>query len=240
MKKFLFYNTKLTSIKISCLIAALTIMVTDLDLNAQVIRKDVPANVDSLDRFMFYLHGGIVQDLGVNARSPRYGYYKYNDILDSLANRGFIVISERRMPGTKEDEYAQKMSLQIDSLLEMGVPKKHIFIVGASLGAYVAVELAKIRKDEFINYALMGLCSEYAIKYYRPAKNQLCGNFLSIYESTDQKKSCYPLLEVTYCKQGFKEVKLNMGNGHGFLYQPYTEWIDPLVKWADKISQANE
>ncbi|MCR9254309.1 MAG: hypothetical protein NXI20_28105 [bacterium] len=204
---------------------------------AQVLRNNIPTNADSTDRFLFYLHGGIIQDMGINAKSPRYGTYEYTTILDSLVARGFVVISERRMPGTIEAEYAGKMSLQIDSLLEQGVPKKNIFVVGASLGAYVAIELAKIRKDEFLNYALLGLCSDYAIDLYKPDKNQLCGNFLSIYEASDKKKSCYPLLEVTYCKQGYKEVRLNMGNGHGFLYKPYTEWLEPIAKWANKISE---
>jgi hypothetical protein len=32
---------------------------------------------------------------------------------------------------------------------------------------------------------------------------------------------------------GYKEIKLSMNNGHGFLYKPYREWVHPLVKWIN-------
>ena len=64
-------------------------------------------------------------------------------------------------------------------------------------------------------------------------KNKLWGNFLSIYESSDEKGSCKSLFNPKHRKSKFKEVKLNMGNGHGFLYKPYDEWVIPLVNWAN-------
>jgi hypothetical protein len=36
------------------------------------------------------------------------------------------------------------------------------------------------------------------------------------------------------CDAGFEEIVLEMGNGHGFLYKPYEDWVGPLVKWALK------
>ncbi|MGH7452622.1 MAG: DUF1566 domain-containing protein, partial [bacterium] len=49
------------------------------------------------------------------------------------------------------------------------------------------------------------------------------------------------------CISDYKEIKLNMNNGHGFLYKPYREWVHPLVKWingqenhAKEIPQEND
>ena len=31
----------------------------------------------------------------------------------------------------------------------------------------------------------------------------------------------------------FKEIELNTGMGHGFLFKPLKEWIEPTIKWAN-------
>ncbi len=126
-----------------------------------------------------------------------------------------------------------RLSTQIDTLLNAGVLPENIIVVGASLGAYITIETANILKNRKINYAILGLCNEYNLNYYSKYRKELCGNFLSIYESSDQKASCDKLLTEQYCKSGYKEVRLNMGNGHGFLYKPYKEWVQPLVKWIN-------
>jgi len=185
-------------------------------------------------KYIFYLHGGVVQEYGVNAVSRVYGPYKYDDILDTLRSYGYNVISERRPKGTDEEEYAKKVSKQIDSLFKLEINAENIFVVGASQGAGIAIETAYIRRDDKINYALLAICNEYNMNYYAKYQDTLCGNFLSIYESTDQKKSCNKLLMIEYCKSGYKEIELNMGNGHGFIFKPYKEWIQPLVKWIDE------
>ncbi|MGC1631419.1 MAG: alpha/beta hydrolase, partial [Gelidibacter sp.] len=30
----------------------------------------------------------------------------------------------------------------------------------------------------------------------------------------------------------FKEIELNTGMGHGFLFKPLKVWIEPTIKWA--------
>jgi len=97
-------------------------------------------------KHVFYLHGGIVQAQGENAVSDLFGPYKYKDILQELCDQGYNVISEVRPKDTREIEYAQLVSKQIDSLQSIRVPMSHIVVVGASLGAYIAMELAIQRK----------------------------------------------------------------------------------------------
>ena len=62
---------------------------------ARVIVR-VPERPDPASRYLFYLHGRIVEDQGVNAVSPEYGRYRYSTILQRLAGHGFVVVSEAR------------------------------------------------------------------------------------------------------------------------------------------------
>lgn len=197
--------------------------------HAQVLKDSAPG-----EKFLFYLHGGIVQDLGPHAVSQDYGPYLYYAILDSLKGHGFQVISEVRPKGTDVQSYAGKLVKQIDTLLRNNVPPENITVVGASLGAYIVIESAHMLGNSRIRYVVMALCNEYNLKNYAKYKMSLCGNFLSIYESTDQKGSCNELLWEKTCKSGYREVQLNMGNGHGFIFKPHPEWINPLVNWINE------
>lgn len=203
-------------------------------VRAQTISSFVPGIVNPGDRFLFYLHGGIIQEQGVNAVSQYYGPYEYLAILDSLSRRGFTVISEPRARGTDEEEYGKKVAMQVDTLLHRGVAADNIVIVGASQGAYITVEAAYIIRNRDIRYVVMGLCTDYSVGYFSKYQKDLCGNFLSIYETSDEKGSCGRLFSDRSCKAGYKEMRLAMGNGHGFLYKPYSEWIEAIMTWVDE------
>jgi hypothetical protein len=193
-----------------------------------------PGEVKPLNKILFYLHGGIVQEQGINAVSAQFGPYKYTNIVDTLKSFGYTVISEARAKGTEEIVYAQKVAGQIDSLLRLQIAPENIVVVGASQGAYIAVEVAKKMKNPRINYVIMALCWEYSLNYFSKYRSELCGNFLSIYESSDTKGSCDELLLEKSCKSGYKEIRLSMGNGHGFIYKPFPEWVLPLIEWTGK------
>lgn len=186
-------------------------------------------------KYVFYLHGAIVQQQGENAVSSAYGKYMYRAIVDSLKRNGFIVISEVRPKDASFDAYSGKVAVQVDSLLLTGVRPQNITVLGASVGAAMALEVAMITANRQINYALMGVCSDSSPRKYQQKK--ICGNFFSVYESSDGPGSCKELLFNRSCVSGFKEVKLNLGNGHGFLYQPYKEWLHPLVQWINESSE---
>jgi len=202
----------------------------------QGLSPNIPQTVDTTAKYLFYLHGGIIQEVGIDAVSEYYGKYEYIKILDTLSSRGFFVISERRPKGTDEIDYAGKVFRQIDTLLRRGVPVENITVVGASQGAYIAVETANLLMKPKVKYALLGLCSEYAVGYFLKYRKKLCGDFLSIYESSDPKASCDKILNDKNCKDGYREIRLDMGNSHAFLYKPYREWVDPLVDWASMKS----
>ena len=35
-----------------------------------------------------------------------------------------------------------------------------------------------------------------------------------------------------YDKEG-REIEVKLGVGHGLLYKPFKEWVDPAVEWAN-------
>lgn len=199
----------------------------------QSITTSVPKNINPSEKYLFYLHGAIVQQQGPNAVSEEYGNYEYQKILDTLASYGFHVISEVRPKNTRVEEYARKVSTQMDTLLGAGLKPENIIMVGASMGAYITIETAHLKHNEKINYAVLGLCAPSALDYYQKYSDELCGNFLSIFEESDSRHSCSDILSNQNCKAGFKEIELHMGNGHGFLFKPYAEWVHPLIEWIN-------
>lgn len=222
---------KQTSILILCLLAFTT------SVQGQGVTPYITHPVDSNGKFLFYLHGGVVQQQGAKAVSAYYGAYDYHGILDTLASEGFHVVSEVRPKESTEAEYANKVAAQVDSLLDHGVSPVNISVVGASLGAYIAVEVSYMLKNDRINYALLGLCSDYALDYFSKYKGKLYGNFLSIYEKTDDKGSCRPIFDKLPLNKKFIEIELRMGNSHAFLFKPYREWTEPLVNWINESNK---
>ena len=232
LSAFLYFLVKILAklIPMKSLIFVLLCFASGLNAYSQV-SASVPGKVNANSKYLFYLHGGIVQDQGENAVSTYFGPYLYRAILDTLSNRGYHVISERRPKGTKEKDYALVVADQVRKLLLKSVPIENISIVGASQGAWIALETTLVLKNKHIKYALLGICNAYNTNHFMKYQQELCGNFLSIYERSDQKKSCNSLLNNQLCKGGYQEVALNMGNGHGFLYKPYPEWVNPLIAW---------
>ncbi len=200
-------------------------------LKAQLVSTNVPSPASPDAYYLFYLHGGIVQAQGAEAVSPYYGKYEYRAILDSLALQGFHVISEVRPKASEERQYARKVMAQIDSLLEAGVPLEQITVMGASLGAYITMELALMARRPQMKYILLGLCSDYAVELYQRQATELEGRFLSIYEQSDAKGTCRAIFADAQMAAEFNEVALNMGIDHAFLYKPFPEWIAPSVQW---------
>ncbi len=206
-------------------------------INAQDVSTHVPSPLNPQASYLFYLHGGVVQAQGAEAVSPYYGKYEYHAILDSLALQGFHVISEVRPKASEERLYARKVMAQIDSLLEAGVPLEQVTVLGASLGAYIAMELALIAKRPQMKYILLGLCSDYAVGLYKKRAAGLNGRFLSIYEKSDAKGSCAAIFDQAPNETVFEEIALNLGIDHAFLFKPFPQWVEPAVQWAREGSR---
>ena len=186
---------------------------------------------------MFYLHGKIIEDQGIPAISPDFGEYEYAAILEKLSGYGFVVISEPRPKYTDGVEYARKITTQVTSLLNAGVPAKNITIVGASKGAGIAISVSNLLENIGINFVIMAICDPATVEEFRQNQIILYGNVLSIYDSSDELAgSCQELFSSSEGKgiSNHSEIILHIGTGHGILFQPLDEWIMPAVQWARK------
>jgi hypothetical protein len=184
--------------------------------------------------YLFSLHGKIVEDQGAHAYDSvnGFGAYQYEDICNAFRNQEFTVITEYRKHNTDVKEYAHKVAGQVDSLLHLGVKPAEISVLGASKGALIAMLVCSYVKNPAINFIFLSSCNDYV--YNGMPEINFCGNILSIYEKSDvANQSCERFknrseLQVPH----FKEVALNTGLRHGYLYKPLPEWVKPAAKWA--------
>src|SRR5262245_58067122 len=200
--------------------------------SSQSISSSLPGKLSPTDRYLFYLHGGVVTVLGNNAINqsvPEWGPYEYLDILDSLRKRGFYVISENRKEGVDDSVYVNKIAKQIDTLFNAGVRPQNIVVVGASAGSDIAIHVSSVLKNGQLKYVIIGGCWPDTYKYYTAL--ELYGHFLSIIETSDPHGTCSKIFEQRKRLSSFNEIKLNMGLSHGFIYKGHKEWIDPIVNW---------
>jgi hypothetical protein len=206
--------------------------------SGQHIRHDLPANIDPANYYMFYLHGGVVTVKGDNAINdpvPEYGPYQYSRILDTLRAHGFYIISERRMPGIDDSVYVHKIAQQVDTLLKAKVPVKNIILVGASAGSNIVLHVSDRLKNTKMHYVIMGGCAPDIYKYYLAIEP--AGHFMSIIEASDSRGTCGKIFEKRKQVKEFREVRLETGLNHGFLYKPFAAWIDPVVQWFQRFSK---
>lgn len=203
---------------------------------SQTIGASLPTSIKKNERFLFYLHGGVVTTLGnnaINQSMPEWGPYEYLSILDSLKRRGFNVISENRKPDVDDIVYARKMASQVDSLFSAGVEPQQILILGASAGWNIALQVADIMGNKSMRYVMMGGCWPDTYKDY--VKMVFNGHFLSVIESTDPHGTCQKVFEGRQELSSFKEIQLNTGLSHGFIYKGHRAWIDPIVAWFNSL-----
>jgi hypothetical protein len=196
-----------------------------------------PDSVDIRKKYLFYLHGKIIEDQVIPAISPDYGEYEYQAILEKLAKYGFIVISEPRAKNTDSTEYAKRIKEQVSVLLNSGVPAKNITIIGTSKGAGIAILASHLLENEAVNFVVMAICDPATITELKQNDVSLYGNVLSIYDYADELAgSCQELFSFSEGKGLSKhnEVILNVGTGHGILFKPLDEWITPAIQWAGK------
>ena len=202
---------------------------------SQVSDYGFPTSIDPERRYLFYLHGQIIEDQGLPAVSPVFGAYEYVSILKALEGHGFLVISEQRSSGTDVDPYAQMVLGQIRLLLNGNVPSGSITVVGASKGGYIAATVSHLLDDSMVNYVLMGVCHPSMVADWKLRQISLHGNVLAIRDSADEiAGSCQELFDISTDKGlgRYQEIVLEVGTGHGILYKPLDEWILPTVEWA--------
>jgi hypothetical protein len=212
--------------------ALLFIFLLSCSATGQSISSFLPQKIVRSEKYLFYLHGGVVTVLGNNAINqsvPEWGPYEYLNILDSLRSRGFNIISENRKETIADSFYVNKISNQIDTLFKSGVKPGNILVAGASAGSVITINVSANLKNNEMKYVIMGGCWPGTYKDYQHI--ELYGHFLSIIEASDPHGTCSKIFEKRKQVKSYKEITLTTGLSHGFIYKGYKEWIDPIANW---------
>lgn len=198
-------------------------------------------NLETEKDYIFFIHNKFLEENPDETFSKEYNVMvEYNKILKSFSKDGFVVLSEKRKPNTNAIQYAKKIILQIDSLMQKGVKSNNITVIGTSKGGYIAQFVSTFAKNQNLNFVFIGSYQNTDIAEI-PAIN-FCGNILTIYEKSDVfgvtavKRKETSKLKINQ----FKEIELNTGLKHGFLYIASDEWLKPSKMWAKRNYEMKE
>ena len=180
-------------------------------------------------KYIFYLHGKIIEIQGKNAVSEEFGNYEFDNIVNALKMENSEIFAEVRHKNVDYLEYANKVSNQIDSLINLGINPKNITIIGASKGAIIASNISNMNSNP-VNYVFLAGNNDYQEEHNNW---KFHGQILCFYDSSDTiagKNYNYWMNNPNYTTT-FQQIKIDKNLGHGFLYKPYKEWIEPTKKW---------
>jgi hypothetical protein len=186
---------------------------------------------------LVYLAGRIVQEQqNRRPKHDQFGYYELDQILDTFQKRGFAVSSQLRPKGQTIAASASQVIAEVHALLESGVPARRITVLGASMGSTIAlVASLKLRNPE-LNFAVLGTCLALNVPLLVAEHGHgPIGHLLAIREKSDESVEPCPAWSDdlgTHKRLVVREIVLDTGLRHGFLYRPLPEWVDPVVEWS--------
>lgn len=121
--------------------------------------------------------------------------------------------------------------MQIESLLEVGVPPQHITIVGFSKGGAIAIFTSSKLQNPEVNFVIMAICDD---RVFEQTDITLSGRILSVYETSDELGStCQLLIDRSNTVTEFQEIVLETGKRHGTFYTATPDWMEPVQEWAN-------
>lgn len=228
-------NLKLGVLRL--LLGGLAILILSSVALAGSVHKTVPADIDPDAKYLFYMHGKAIEEMWGDGDS-----YLYLPILDRFAERGFVVIGEKRTSFTKPDEYAGKVAGQVVKLLKAGVPGRNITVAGHSKGGMITMWVMTLLRDpdiSYVNFAGCGLPqSETRHRvfqmYVRTGASEAHGRLLSAYDHSDSVAgSCKDALD-RMTEAEVAERVLDIGGDHQLFYRPDDAWMDVLQAWVER------
>lgn len=184
-----------------------------------------------------YLHGKIVQEEGINAVSSEFGPYQFNEIVAALGKSGAVVHAPVRAKGANFRRSGSDVAALVRELISSGVRASEITVVGASHGAVIAMVASAELSNPELRFVLMGACDSWVNDELKP---DLHGRILSIYEQGDAfGGSCDRVISGKSGVVSYREIRLATGLGHGFLFRPLPEWVEPALDWSAAESAAS-
>jgi pimeloyl-ACP methyl ester carboxylesterase len=146
------------------------------------------------------------------------------------------VSGEIRPKAASVTESADRVVAQVRRLLASGVPADRITVVGASMGAAIALAASARLRNPDVRFCVLGACLSESVRGLLADEGKgPSGHVLSIREATDDSTgACKPWKTDADSRSLLvaREIVVNTGLSHGFLYRPLPEWVNPVVEWA--------
>jgi hypothetical protein len=214
-------------------ISTITRIIVQLLVFSAFIFTSTACSQQKKERYIFFLHNRFLEEHELNELHPEFGRTEYKEIIAEFEKDGLKVISEKRNGNVNAREYAIGIVTQIDSLIKNGIKPNKITVVGTSKGGYIAQYVSTLANNPNLNFVFIASFRNNDIQNI-PEINY-CGNILTIYEKSDAfGVSALERKKTSTCEiSNFKEIELITGMGHGFLFKPLKEWIEPTIKWAN-------
>lgn len=206
---------------------------------AGTLYEDIPGEPKVDEKYIFYLHGGLIEERGLGATHRKHGKYEYFKIARALTARGHNVVAKARIKSVGNMTYAEKVANQIKRLIRHGLPAENITVVGHSKGAAIAMLISSILEEPKVNFVFMAGCAKKRSlfrgsfdRFLKKRGSWVEGRLLSLYDKSDTiSGSCEDLLKRADSTEG-AEFTFNTGRGHGLFYRPDNIWVDKVLDWA--------
>jgi hypothetical protein len=221
------------------LVPLLTLLFAGLSSSgfAAQLYEQFPTDIHPDERYVIFSHGFIAEGADPKPVSPQFGVYDFPALKAALfAGGGYNLIAVQRKKGLEVEDHARQLESWVHQLIKAGVKPGRITLVGFSRGSQITGVASSHLAAEGINTALLAICSDGDLVPDSGAVLKLGGNFLSIYETSDQYGSCAKLAARSHLTS-FKEVAISTGKAHGAFFEPRPVWIDPLQAWIAKTNR---
>ena len=214
---------------------ALIAVLIPITCGAVQIYDRFPDTIHANERYVIYSHGLIAEGDDPRPISPTYGLYDFPAIKQALfSGGGFNLIAHQRPKNSDFDSYVETLKSWVGRLLSAGVKPSRITLVGFSRGGQLTSYASSDLASAGINTAILAICEDG--DFQRDPPLILGGNFLSIYETSDERGSCAKLAARSHLAS-FKEVAISTGKNHGAFFHPLPQWMRPLKAWIAKTNR---
>jgi len=192
-----------------------------------------PDIVDRSARYLFFVHGRIVETDGPDGVSPEFGAYRYFDIVDALNTGENVLISEVRTMEVDAHAYAAGLARKVNALIDKGVRADAITVAGFSKGGYITLLAANLLQNDALKFVILAGCTPAVASGLDTGADGLRGRILSMVDYRDDRCfSCAPLFDRNPQLRETGDIVFRTGDGHGHFFRPDAEWIGYTLDWA--------
>jgi len=184
------------------------------------VTAEVPEKIDPKARYLIFIQGPAPGEL----------------VAGAFANRGFEVVTERRLPNPDPFDLARKASNQVRRLIAGGVAAPRIAVMGFDVGGTAALVASALLGEPELSYVVLAGCGidDRYNRFAASIAEQMAGRVLHLWEKTDtQAESCQ--LAFSKAKALASDEKLlSNGGGHEMFGEVDAFWIDLVMAFLDR------